>query len=365
MDSTSQAPALIPTNTSYAIIVTPQLIGSLLNFFFFGMLLVQSYIYRLCFPKDTLGMKFIVYFILLATTVCTCLNAADVEFWFGTGFGDIARFDDPRNSRIYTPLLGSLIAMLVQIFFSLRIASMRTWPISVLVFLIAMLQCAGGMGTGILSYMDAAAVHDTKRTVFVYLWLIGGAAVDLLIAVIMAILILKTPTAPRDVVKTVVRLVVETNALSAIAALLGLILYVGVPNTTYWICPTMVLPAMYVHPFPSLSFMYRTPRRSSANTLLLALNHRRAVSEIENLSAASPVYHTTSALRNANSNAIGARSAPVYSASSPGRVLNVPAMSFKRREDETTARGRSSMEKKWSDEPDSDSDYGSDAEDRV
>ncbi|KAJ7433890.1 hypothetical protein B0H11DRAFT_2208679 [Mycena galericulata] len=345
MDSTTQAPTTMPTNTSYAPIVTPQLIGSLLNFFFFGMLLVQSYIYRLCFPKDTLGMKFIVYFILLATTVCTCLNAADVEFWFGTGFGDIARFDDPRNSRIYMPLLGSLIAMLVQIFFSLRMAGMRTWPISVLVFLIAMLQCAGGMGTGILSYMEAAAVHDTKRTVFVYLWLIGGAAVDLLIAVTMTILILKTPTAPRDIVKTVVRLIIETNALSAIAAFLGLILYVGLPNTTYWTCPTMVLPAI------------------SANTLLLALNHRRADSEIESPTAAtSAVYPpTTSSLRNANS----ARSAPVYSASSPGRVLSVPAMSFKRREAETTARGRSSMEKKWSDEPDSDSDYGSDAEDRV
>ncbi|KAJ7464195.1 hypothetical protein B0H11DRAFT_2240598 [Mycena galericulata] len=243
--------------------------------------------------------------------------------------------------------------MLVQIFFAFRMAGMRhsIWPISVLVFLIAMSQCAGGMGTGILSYIEAADVHDTKRTVFVYLWLIGGAAVDLLIAVTMTILILKTPTVPRDIVKTVVRLIIETNALSAIAALLGLILYVGVPNTTYWICPTMVLPVI------------------SANTLLLALNHRREESEIDNLSSAPRMYHTTSALRNANCNANGARSAPVYSAASPGRVLSVPAMSFKRREREQqaekTARGRSSVEKKWRDDPDSESEYGSDAEDRV
>ncbi|KAJ7436135.1 hypothetical protein B0H11DRAFT_2365748 [Mycena galericulata] len=221
------------------------------------------------------------------------------------------------------------------------------WPISVLVFLIAMLQCAGGMGTGILSYMEAAAVHGTKRTIFVYVWLIGGAAVDLLIAGTMTVLILKTPTVPHDIVKTVVHLIIEMNALSAIAALLGLILYVGVPNTTYWICPTMVLPAI------------------SANTLLLALNHRRADSSIESLTAASPVYHPMPALRNANCTINGSRSAPVHSTSSPGRVLSVPAMSFKRREAEMTARGRSSMEKKWSNEPDSDSDYGSDAEDRV
>ncbi|KAJ7434276.1 hypothetical protein B0H11DRAFT_1938775 [Mycena galericulata] len=314
------------------------------QFFFFGMLLVQSYIYRLCFPKDSLGIKLLVYFILLATTVCTCLNAADVEFWFGTGFGDIARFDDPRNLRIYTPLLGSLIAMVVQMFFSFRMS--------------AMLQCTGGMGTGILSYMEAA-MHDTMRTIFVYLWLIGRAAVDLLIAVTMTVLlrpILKTSIAPRDIFKTAVRLIIETDALSAIAALLGLILYVGVPNTNYWTCPTMVLPAMYVHIYiPPIRISNKPPRNTSANTLLLALNHRREDSEL----ATPPMSQTTSSPRNANTS--GTRNAPVYSASSPGRVLSVPAMNFKRREreqqGEKEVRGRSSVEKKWGDESDSDSDY--------
>ncbi|KAJ7449762.1 hypothetical protein B0H11DRAFT_2332106 [Mycena galericulata] len=230
MDSNTQAPTLILTNTGYAPIVTLQLIGSLLNFLFFGTLLVHPShpdVYRLCLPQDSLGIKLLVYFILFVATVCTCLNAADVEFWFGTGFGDIARFDDPRNSPIYTPLLGSLIAMLVQMFFSLRVAGMRTWPITVLVLLLAMLLCAGGMGTAILSYMEAADVHDAKRTIFVHPWMIGGAAADLLIAATM--IVLMPPTDPCDIVKAAVRFIIKTDAVSAIAALLGLILYVGVP----------------------------------------------------------------------------------------------------------------------------------------
>ncbi|KAJ7710423.1 hypothetical protein B0H17DRAFT_914355, partial [Mycena rosella] len=111
------------------------LIGSLLNFFLFGTFLIQVYVYRLCFPKDSLAVKLLVYFIFLTMTVCTCLNAADVQFWFGTGFGDIARFTDARHSRFYTPLMGSFIAMLVQLFFCHRIVVIRraAWPISVLV----------------------------------------------------------------------------------------------------------------------------------------------------------------------------------------------------------------------------------------
>jgi hypothetical protein len=44
-----------------------------------------------------------------------------------------------------------------------------------------------------------------------------------------------------DIVKQIVRLVIETNTLSMIVAVLSLILFYGTPNTTYFICPTMVL----------------------------------------------------------------------------------------------------------------------------
>ncbi|KAJ7445085.1 hypothetical protein FB451DRAFT_1433621 [Mycena latifolia] len=256
--ATGVEPVLVLPN--HAPIVSSQLIGSLLNFFFFGTLLVQVYVYRICFPKDSVVAKSLVYFMLLAMAVCTCLNAADVQFWFGAGFGDIARFADPRNSRFYTPLMGSFIAMLVQLFFCYRIVAVRNtaWPLSLLIALIAMAQCAGGMGGGIMSYIAEDEVHDAKRTIFVHLWLIGGAVADILIAATMSALLFKASSIPatRDAVRSVVRLMIETNALSASVAIVGLVLFVGMPNTTYFVCPTMVLPGIY------------------ANTLLATLNNR-------------------------------------------------------------------------------------------
>ncbi|KAJ6563303.1 hypothetical protein DFH09DRAFT_1082361 [Mycena vulgaris] len=268
--SSSQSPAsAAPALPDFGPIVSSQLIGSLLTFFFFGTLVVQVYVYRLCFPKDQRGIKALVYFIFLALTVCTCLNAADVQYWFGSGFGNIARFAEPRYGPVYTPIMGSFIGMLVQLFFCYRIFVIKraAWPLSIAIGLISMAQCAGGMGGGIISLIDENSVHDQARTILVYLWLAGGAAADVLIAGSMTYLPLTPPQllraavfrSTRDALKDVVRLIIETNTFSTTIAVLGLVLFVAVPNTTYFICPTMILPGIY------------------ANTLLVTLNNRAIV----------------------------------------------------------------------------------------
>jgi hypothetical protein len=64
----------------------------------------------------------------------------------------------------------------------------------------------------------------------------------------------------QDIIRGVVRLLIETNTFSASVAIIGLALLAGVPNTNYWICPSMILPGIY------------------ANTLLVLLNNRAALS---------------------------------------------------------------------------------------
>ena len=67
-----------------------------------------------------------VYLVFLVMLVCTCLNAADIYYWFGAGFGDITRFSKAGFSPFYTPLMGSVIALVVQLFFCYRISVFRT-----------------------------------------------------------------------------------------------------------------------------------------------------------------------------------------------------------------------------------------------
>ncbi|KAJ7448779.1 hypothetical protein FB451DRAFT_1411205 [Mycena latifolia] len=352
--SSSQSPAAVEpalTLPNFGRIVSSQLIGSLLNFFFFGMLLVQVYVYRICFPKDSLAVKLLVYFIFLTMTVCTCLNAADVQFWFGAGFGDIARFADPGYSRFYTPLMGSFIAMLVQLFYCYRITVIRrtAWPLSVVIALISMAQCAGGMGGGIITFIAANDAHDRPRTILVYIWLVGGAVADVVIAAAMTALLVNASSIPatRDAVRNIVRLTIETNAFSAIVAIVGLALFVGIPNTTYFICPTMILPGIY------------------ANTLLVTLNNRA----ITRMSASSSTAINFAASMEGGS----VTKAPRFSASTTASAPAVPARSFERQtvaSEKTEVAGpqRNSTEGKWRAEPgpgpesDSGSGYASEVE---
>ncbi|KAJ7615430.1 hypothetical protein FB45DRAFT_1064357 [Roridomyces roridus] len=264
--SSPSAPTIPP---DFAPIVTSQLIGSLLNLFFFGTLVVQVYVYRLCFPTDNLGLKMLVYYIFLVMLACTLLNIIDTQYWFGDGFGDIVRFGNPHHARFYTPLMGSFVAMLVQLFLAVRIVRLKrsAWPVAVFIGLLALAQCAGGMGCGILGYINEAKLLNLTqtwrrghlRTILVYLWLIGGGAADMLIAFTMSYLVLTAKVLPtsRDCVKNVVRLLIETNTLTAVVAIIGLSLYLGMQNTTYFVCPTMILPGL------------------SANTMLVVLNNRR------------------------------------------------------------------------------------------
>ncbi|KAF7313197.1 hypothetical protein MKEN_01006200 [Mycena kentingensis (nom. inval.)] len=312
--SPNMTQATAPTSLlHFAPIVTSQLIGSLLSFFFFGSLVIQVYVYRLCFPRDHVVLKTLVYFTFLLLLVSTCLNAADSEYWFGSGFGDISRFADPRNSRLYTPIFGASIAFVVQAFFCHKIFATKRamWPLSVLVFLVAAAECAGGMGAGILAYrMNGSREH--VRAILFHLWLIAGVVADVGILVPMCMILKQTFLHKSDLVQRVVRWTIETNLFSMVVALLGLLLYVAVPNSTYFICPVMILPGIY------------------ANTLLAVLNHRAIETD------SSSGGHSHSALSSSNTGQTATR--PSVGSRTP-MTREAQSISF-------AARGRPSDEEK-------------------
>ncbi|KAJ6590609.1 hypothetical protein DFH09DRAFT_208498 [Mycena vulgaris] len=255
-------PPIPPTIGSIA---ASQLIGSLLNFYLFGVLSVQIYVYRICFPKDKASIKYMVYLIFFFMALSTCLNAADAYFWYADGFGNLIQFSQAHISPFYTPIMGSLIALMIQLFFCYRIWIIKSSALflSIAIAVISVVQAIGGVGGGIKAYIAANQNHDETRTILVYMWLIGAAVADVMIAGSMTVLLTQASRQnhrqTNDVVKRIVRLILETNALSASVAIVGLILFAGIPGTNYFVCPTMILPGIY------------------ANTLLITFNNRAFV----------------------------------------------------------------------------------------
>ncbi|KAK7046665.1 hypothetical protein R3P38DRAFT_79558 [Favolaschia claudopus] len=265
-------PALPPIPPNIGSITASQLIGSLLNFYLFGVLSVQVYVYRTCFPQDKTSIKAMVYSLFLFMALSTCLNAADAYFWYAAGYGNLIQFSQAHISPFYTPIGGSIVASVIQLFFAYRIWIIKksALPLSIVIAVVSIIQAIGGMGGGIKAYVAANQDHDELRTVLVYMWLIGDAVADLMIAATMTVLLtrasMNSQRQSNDIVKRIVRLIIETNALSASVALIGLILFAGVPGTNYFVCPTQILPGIY------------------ANTLLVTFNNRAFANNGRNLS---------------------------------------------------------------------------------
>ena len=62
-----------------------------------------------------------VYGVFLLETVQTALTGADLYYWFASGFGNMVHLTNPYLSAFDTPMLGSIIALIVQGFFCYRI----------------------------------------------------------------------------------------------------------------------------------------------------------------------------------------------------------------------------------------------------
>ncbi|KAF7326157.1 hypothetical protein MKEN_00467300 [Mycena kentingensis (nom. inval.)] len=251
------------TTGNYGSIVSAQLIGSLLQFLLGGMLCVQVYIYYLCFPQDSRGVKLLVYFTFLLVLARTVLTGAEVEFWFGSGFGNIQRFVNPHDLRVYTPLIGPLVGLAVELFFSYRIVALRAsaWWMALPSALITLGQCACGISAGILFYLGANEVgspHHTAHSRLARMWLISGVTSAVLVSLSITYILLTANVVPttRTLLRNLIWLTVETNAIAATAAVIAFSLQVGCPGKPYWICPAMLLPGLY------------------ANTLLATLNNR-------------------------------------------------------------------------------------------
>ncbi len=80
----------------------------------------------------------IVYFAVLIETIQVCFNGADVYHWYAAGYGNLEMLNDVNFSPFDTPMLGAIIAFIVQLFFSYRIWSLKKsyLPISVVIALV-------------------------------------------------------------------------------------------------------------------------------------------------------------------------------------------------------------------------------------
>ncbi|KAI9439542.1 hypothetical protein H4582DRAFT_2074904 [Lactarius indigo] len=240
-------------------LASPLLFGQLFNWTLYGVLCVQIYVYSYNFPDDRRSIKFLAYFVFVLETIQTALTGVDLYYWFVTGFGNVERLGDPHFAPIDMPVINGITSLLVQGYFCYRIwvldrqrAKWICWIIAVA----AVTQSVTAASVGIESRIAGKYVASKAG---VYLWSIPSALADILITVAMVLLLRRAGNNSKFsnfVLIRVVRLTIETNALSAALAVTSLVLYAAFPNELYLVYITATLGKLY------------------SNTLLVSLNNR-------------------------------------------------------------------------------------------
>ncbi|KNZ77459.1 hypothetical protein J132_05417 [Termitomyces sp. J132] len=238
MNSTSQMnPSVLPIPSDIASIAGPPLIGVMLVWFLYGIMVMQVYVYYQCFPEDNFKIKALVYGTFFLDTRQSVLVAADAFHWLAHGFGNMKILSETFITPFDTPMLGGIVAFVGQTFFCWRIRVLhKSWWLPSVVFFVSRLErldlnrdpnvFAVPLQVTVVSLMmfppQAFQVADVNRLVTLkwqaFLWLGGSALTDTLIAIVMTILLLRLRrgeiTSTDDVLTRIVRLTVETNAVT-------------------------------------------------------------------------------------------------------------------------------------------------------
>ncbi|KNZ73715.1 hypothetical protein J132_10386 [Termitomyces sp. J132] len=258
-----------------------QLIGIMLNWFLYGILVMQVYVYYQCFPTDSRKIKALgkasfdqghpisfaklsvsVYGTFFLDTIQSVLATADAFHWFAKGYGNLIMLSDPFISAFDAPMLDGIIAFVAQTFFCWRMwVLQRSWWLPFSVFFIAIASLSGAIASGIGTFQANTLAHLDTLKWQLSLWLAGSALTDTLIAVIMTVLLLRSRTREFEqtdnILVRIVRMTVETNTATASVAIVVLVCLFALPHN----------PSIAMAPAYALGKLY-------SNTLLAVFNNR-------------------------------------------------------------------------------------------
>ncbi|KAF7333390.1 hypothetical protein MVEN_02354700 [Mycena venus] len=219
------------------------------NYMLLGSLAVQVYHYYASFPRDSKRTKAIVYILFILELSQTTIMSYFAYTIFGSGYGNLEVFDKSALEWFPVCILGSLVAGIVQGFYAHRLYVFSGSKIAGgIVALLALLQVGSGIGQGIISKLVTDRSNLTAKPTCVLIWLLSSAVCDLMIAGSMTFYlkrqrILSSHT--KDAITRIVRYTVETGSITALVAIVQVIVQLAFPKNNFFETPSWTLGKLY------------------------------------------------------------------------------------------------------------------------
>ncbi|KZT27269.1 hypothetical protein NEOLEDRAFT_167677 [Neolentinus lepideus HHB14362 ss-1] len=227
--------------TDLDLVLGPTLIGVLFNVFFFGCVATQAYIYFITFKTDHLRIRILVWFLLVMNTLNSGFECAVAYGYTITDFGNFEAASNGNWRAGTGPVLIGVIAATVQGFFAWRVYRLTrmTW-FFVLICALIFVQFLGATGTGIAGSIIAPVAEWGRWQVKVpiVVWLVFAVTVDCLITFTLTFYLRRNRTgfvATDHIITRLIRVTVQTGMLTALWAVLDLVLYLALPTPVHLI----------------------------------------------------------------------------------------------------------------------------------
>ncbi|KAK0451652.1 hypothetical protein EV421DRAFT_1731468 [Armillaria borealis] len=248
-------------------------IAALLNWGLFGTLSVQLYLYYLAFPNDRRFTKYLVYGIYVIEFVQTMFITHDVFATFGYGFGDMDALTAKHLYWFTVPIMSAIAAGIGQVFYAYRIFILsKSRIISIFIVCISLTNYVASMFTGVYSFQAGIITRLTSRKLHI------------------AVGLMRSTTdfrRTRILITKIIRLTIETGSVTAVVALLSVVLFIVFPNQTFYMTPTLIMPKLY------------------ANAVYMVLNSRfQIIGGRDTYKSSTDISITTTMIRNIISQSI-------------------------------------------------------------
>ncbi|KAJ4490978.1 hypothetical protein J3R30DRAFT_164082 [Lentinula aciculospora] len=249
-------------------VYAPFFVGTFLNIFLYGIAVTQMYTYHRTSKGDKPWMKLLVLYLFVMETINSVCDIGLVFEPLLLNFGNpnivatspwTLRLDGVSTTLISTP---------VQIFMAWRIKIIMETAIPAAVIVILAISSLIG------SVWLAVAVSNTPQYANFdefrgapSLWLISSAVADIAIACYLVYGLAKKRTGfavLNDQIDRIIRVTIQTGSLTALTALIDVIVFLSVPETTIFFAWDL-----------TLSKLYTTTLLSSLNARSSAINAER------------------------------------------------------------------------------------------
>ncbi|KZT27244.1 hypothetical protein NEOLEDRAFT_1177017 [Neolentinus lepideus HHB14362 ss-1] len=234
------------------LVLGPTLIGVMFNVFLFGCVVTQCYMYFITFKTDALRTRILVWFLLIADALNSAFECVVAYGYTITDFGDFEAASNGNWRAGTGPVLIGVIAATVQGFYAWRVyrLTQMRW-FFILICILIFLQFLGATLTGIAGSIITPLVQWNRWEVRVpiVVWLVLAALVDCLITFTLTFHLKQSRTGfaiTDDLITRIIRLTVQTGMLTALWAVLDLILYLSLSSPVHLIF-NLALPKLYTN----------------------------------------------------------------------------------------------------------------------